>query len=236
MHCVGGFEVALPPITDISQRGTVRLIPSARLRPPVLAPLAPNQDFLRDLSDLEGATSGRLQSQARGQVGLSAHELVYGVPMHTFINAAFTYTRPGGNRFNDENRGAWYAGFDVETSLREVSYHLSKALKAVGRFENQTDYAELRADFIGPFFDVRDEEGPAAYLSEDTIVAYPAGQLLARSILRAGGNGIIYPSVRHNRGICIAAFRPHVVQNVRQGALWRLKWTGDPDPNFEIVS
>ena len=71
-------------------------------------------------------------------------------------DAAFTHTRPGGNRFNDENRGAWYCGFDADTAVGEVSYHLTRELEAIGRFENVTDYAELIADFFGQFHDLRD--------------------------------------------------------------------------------
>ncbi|MGZ8998628.1 MAG: RES family NAD+ phosphorylase [Allosphingosinicella sp.] len=44
-----------------------------------------------------------------------------------------------------------------------------------------------------------------------------------------GHNGIIYPSVRHRGGICIAALWPNVVQSVAQGAIHRLTWSGSPE-------
>ena len=54
---------------------------------------------------------------------------------------------------NGPDRGAWYCAFEVETAIDEVAYHLTKELAAIDRFENVTDYAELYADFIGPFHD-----------------------------------------------------------------------------------
>jgi hypothetical protein len=197
----------------------------------VLLALAANHGALEDLAELEGATSGRLMAQKGGLFDLDPRELVFGAPGHTFINAAFTYTRPGGSRFNGDERGAWYCGFAVETSLAEVSYHLTRELEAVGRFENVTDYAELIADFIGAFHDLRgDEFKTGECLSADIETAYPAGQTLAQR-LRAedGGIGILYPSVRHEGGTCLAAFHPGLVQNLRQGGVWRLEWRGSRD-------
>ena len=192
--------MAFPPTVEIAQRNTIRLISTGRLKGPVLLPLSANQGALEDLADLESATNGRLQAQDTGLPELDPRELVFGRPGYTFVNAAFTHTRPGGNRFNDENRGAWYCAFNVETSIGEVSYHLNRELEAIGRFENVTDYAELIADFFGSFHDIRSVDVTIEVaLSGDPAIAYPAGQSLAKR-LRAedSSNGIVYPSVRHS--------------------------------------
>jgi hypothetical protein len=220
--------VSLPPRTEIAQKNTIRLISTGRLKQPVLLALAANHGALEDLAELEGATSGRLMAQKGGLFDLDPRELVFGAPGHTFINAAFTYTRPGGSRFNGEERGAWYCGFAVETSLAEVSYHLTRELEAVNRFDNVTDYAELIADFIGAFHDLRGGKfKDSACLGTDIAAAYPAGQALAGRLRREDqGIGILYPSVRDKGGTCLAAFHPGLVQNLRQGGVWRLEWTG----------
>jgi hypothetical protein len=96
-----------PPTIDLAQRDTGRLISTARLKPPALSPLAAASGALEALAELESVTNGRLQAQETGLTGLDPRELVFRRPGYTFINAAFTYTRPGGNRFNDEDRGAW---------------------------------------------------------------------------------------------------------------------------------
>ena len=222
-----------PPTAELAQRDTIRLISTARLREPVLLPLATTQGALDDLADLESVTNGRLQAQETGLPDLDPRELAFGRPGHTFINAAFAHTRPGGNRFNGDDRGAWYCALDVETSLGEVSYHLTRELDAIGRFDNVTDYAELIADFFGPFHDLRSAdpaEEPA--LQSDPSVAYPAGQALALRLRKElQSNGVIYPSIRHPNGTCLAAFRPDLVLNLRQGGIWRLEWQGNPTPS-----
>lgn len=223
-----------PARVDIVQRDTVRLISTARLKEPILLALAPNQGALEDLAELEGATSGRLQAQEGGLLDLDPKELVFGRPGHTFINAAFTYTRPGGNRFNDDERGAWYCAFLAETALAEVAFHLSRELEAINRFENVTDYAELIADFVGRFHDLRGKTFASDdCLSADPAVAYPAGQALARWLRSEKDSpGLIYPSVRSAGGTCLVAFHPSLVQNLRQGAIWRLEWQGSSEPEI----
>lgn len=222
----------LPPTVEVSQRDTFRLISTGRLKDPVLLPLAAHHGALEDLAELEAVTNGRLQAQETGLPDLDPRELVFSRPGHSFINAACAHTRPGGNRFNGEDRGAWYCGFEAETSLGEVSYHLTRELEAIGRFENVTDYVELLADFHGPFHDLRSTDRTAEpALQADPETAYPAGQALALRLRRdASSNGLVYPSIRHPGGTCLVAFRPDLVQNLRQGGLWRLEWQGDPSP------
>jgi hypothetical protein len=227
----------LPPVVDLAQQNTVRLISTGRLKEPVLRALAPSHGALEELAALEGATNGRLQAQQVGLPELDPRELVFGRNGYTFINAAFTHTRPGGNRFNSEDRGAWYCAFDIETSIREVAYHLTRELSNIGRFENVTDYAELIADFYGAFHDLRTADRAAERaLSNDLNVAYPAGQALAvRLRSEVSSNGIVYPSIRRAGGTCLVAFHPGLVQNLRQGGIWRLEWQGTSEPAVTAV-
>ena len=218
---------------QLAQHDTIRLVPSARLKEASLAPLVDNDEEYEALVALEYATHGRLEAQASGLDDLDPKELVFGVPCFTFINAAFCYPRPGGNRFNDEHRGAWYCGFEVETSLAEVRYHLTRALHDAGMFYNTTDYAELFADFIGVFQDLILDNPRPDCLDPDIDVGYPAGQALAKKLRgEKGVSGIVYPSVRQSGGTCLVALYPAVVQNVRQGGLWRMTWSGKPEPTI----
>jgi hypothetical protein len=47
--------------------------------------------------------------------------------------------------------------------------------------------------------------------------------------------GIIYPSVRRERGTNLACFRPALVGNVRKGDAYRLTWAGSPQPVIETI-
>jgi hypothetical protein len=43
--------------------------------------------------------------------------------------------------------------------------------------------------------------------------------MLGHKLLTSGSAGIVYPSVRHKDGVCIACFRPPLVLNVRRGPM-----------------
>ena len=49
-----------------------------------------------------------------------------------------------------------YGGFQVETSLAEVRFHMTQMLEATGVFAATVDYAELHASFAGDFLDLRE--------------------------------------------------------------------------------
>ena len=227
-----GFD--LPLVREAFPR-TVRLVSSARLREAVLAPLADTAEELALLAEIEGATSGRLVAEERGLGALSSTELVYGVPHAKFINASFAYAKPRSPmRFNPAERGAWYAALAVETCLAEVGYHMAIALADAGDFNAVVEYGEMLASMSGVFVDLRQSAGHDC-LNADTAIGYPAGNIVAAMARQAGHNGIIYPSVRHSGGTCIAALWPNVVQSVAQGDVYRLTWAGSPDCTIEKV-
>ena len=134
---------------------TIRLVSSARLRDAVMAPLADDDDELALLAEIEGATSSRLIAEERGHGGLSAEELVHGVPHAKFINASFAYAKPREpGRFNPADRGAWYAALAVETCLAEVGHHLTQALADAADFNAVVEYGEMIASMSGIFLDL----------------------------------------------------------------------------------
>lgn len=210
---------------------TIRLVTTARLRAAVLAGLVDTDVEMDELAEIEGATSHRLIAEDRGVVGIPANTLIHGKPNKGFVNAAFAYAPPRNtNRFNGTDRGGWYAALEVETAIAEVGHHLTSHLASLGEagvFETTVFYAELYADFIGEFVDLRGAVG-AECLDPDPRVGYTAGNILADEAMARDLTGIIYPSVRRPEGINLAALWPHAVQSVTQGGVWRLRWSGSP--------
>lgn len=223
-----------PGLTQLRQFDTVRLIPSrfADAEDSVLAPLAESDAVLRDLFDLDNATNDRLRGESGLLPGIGMDELVFGVPNFRMINAAYTYARPEGSRFNDGDRGAWYCAFELETALAEVSFHKTVEYQEIGRFDDSVSYQALLADFTAAFHDLRGDNTYAECLTPDS---YIASQRLAAELLEAGSMGIIYPSVRRPEGTNLACFRPALVGNVRKGQAYRLTWAGSPLPVVEPI-
>ena len=219
-------------MSRVSARRTVRLISNANHKPPVLETLVSSYGARAHLEALESVTSARQNVQQKGIPGLAPEALASGYGF-TYINAALAYTRPYGNRFNPPGWGAWYCAFDCETSLQEVAFHLTRALQAAGGdFDNETRYIELLADFEADFVDLRHQNPMPDCLHPDTSIGYPAGQELADQVRQSGHNGIVYPSARHEAGVCLAAFWPGLIQNFQQGETWILKWAGSSTPTI----
>lgn len=225
---------AAPKLTALRQFDTCRLIPSrfAEIEDSVLAPLADNDDILRDLFDLDNATNDRLRGEYGGLPGIGVDELVFGVPNFRIINAAYTYPRPEGSRFNDGERGAWYCAFEPETALAEITFHKTVEYQEIGRFDDSVTYQTLLADFTSTFHDLRTARGFGRVLAPDS---YIASQQLAAQLLEAGSMGVIFPSVRRAGGTNLACFRPALVGNVRKGAAYRLTWAGSTTPAVESI-
>ena len=225
-------------ITSVNDRALVRLISETHHKPPVLRGLVDSDEEAAILAEIEGETSARLIAEAQGSPALDRRELAFARRSHdlalygqSHINAAFTYTRPTGNRFNTGARGAWYCAWDLLTSAQEVGYHRTRELGFIGRYEDEARYVELLADFIGDFPDLHGEAHPA--LDPEPDRGYPAGQRLAAELRAEGYRGLIYPSVRHPGGRCFVAFDPGIIQNVRPGASWKLVWQGAPEFTIE---
>jgi RES domain-containing protein len=230
--------------TEISDRGLVRLLPATYHKPPALRGLVDTDDELEILAEIEGLTSGRIQAERGRNPHIDPRELAWqrrSRDLHIYgdshINAAFTYTRTGGNRFNSEGRGAWYCAWDVMVSVSEVAWHRTRELGYTGCFEDSARYVEMLADFIGVFDDVTDEPDHVA-LNVDLDVGYPEGQSLEQHLRREGSRGLIYPSARAPApgGNCLVCFEPRAIQNVRPGASWDIVWEGTPDYSINAVA
>ena len=119
----------------------MRLISNANHKPPVLLALASTYGALESLEALESVTNQRQQAQQKGVPGIAPEALAAGYG-YNFVNAAFAYTRPNGNRFNPPDWGVWYSAFNLDTALQEAAYHLTRAIAAAGaEFDNETRYS-----------------------------------------------------------------------------------------------
>lgn len=205
-------------IIRIDQTGTHRLIPAKYGRKSVLESLPLPADVLADLSELDAATNERKIAERGGNNAIGPAELLLGVPEASIVNAAFTHPGPFGGRFHGAQRGAWYAGFELETAIAEAGFHKRRFL-ADGRIEGRYtfEYVDLLADFSGEFHSLSATEQKSCLKRAPIPECYRASQALANKLLFEGSNGIVYPSVRRPPGKCVACFRPALVFHPRRG-------------------
>ena len=220
-----------PSVQLVRQNDTHRLIPSkySANGDSVLVRIADDDGHLKDIFELDNATNDRLLAENNRLPGIGIDELVFGIPYFRIVNAAFCHAHPNGSRFNGPDRGAWYAGFDLETSQAEVAFHKSVELAEVNWLTEEITYDDYLADFSSNFHDIR---GDAQYANCINPDSYVASQGLAETLLKDEGLGIVYPSVRHTAGTCLACFRPALVGNVRKAKTYLFTWEGTTSPEI----
>jgi hypothetical protein len=204
---------------------TCRLVPSRYPSVGILDRVATSDD-LPYIFELESWTNDRISTELGILHRIPREEWVTGRPMASVIMAAFCHPRPGGGRFNGPDRGAWYAGTELETAHAEVIYHRGKELAEIGVTETRLEMRLYLADFNAEFEDVR---GNKSLHDPDS---YTVSQAFARKLLVRGGNGVLYRSVRRRGGECVACFRPLLVLNVRSDAHFEYRWEGLGRPSI----
>jgi len=222
------------PVSRVRRANTHRLVSSKYSvgEESVLTRIADSESHLKDIFDLDNRTNDRLLAEHQLLPGIGAHELVFGFPFSSIVNAAYTHANPMGSRFNGPERGAWYAAFELRTSQAEVAFHKTVQLAEINRLEDEVTYDDYLADLNAEFHDLREAADFASCLAADS---YVDSQLLAERLLAEGSLGVVYPSVRRAQGTCIACFRPALVTNVRRGSTTRFAWTGGAVPKIEEV-
>jgi len=178
--------------------------------------------------ELEGWTNDRISAELGLLPTLPPGEWVLGHPHATAIMAAYCHPHSEGGRFNENTRGAWYAALLLETAFAETIYHRAKELEEIG-VHARVEMRQYLADFDADFEDVR--ASPAFDHLHDPD-SYAAGQVLCARLLRSGSNGVLYRSVRHAGGECLACYRPALVNNVRPAAHFEYVWSGGSTPKI----
>jgi len=211
-----------PALVAVRRVDTHRLIPS-RFPPAGVFEAVASADDLEAVLDLEGWTNDRISADLGVVHVLPKDEWLTGTPNASIVMAAFCHPHPEGGRFNTPELGAWYAAFSLDTAIAETVYHRTEELDEIGVTDTFVHVREYLADFDCAFHDVRPSPAFDDCREPDS---YSAGQALCRALRPAGSNGVLFRSVRHIGGECVACYRPKLVGNVRQGGHYEYRWEG----------
>jgi len=147
-------------------------------------------------------------------------------PGASYVMASFTHLNPKGSRFSNGSYGVYYAGREFETALRETVHHYELFYADSDLGIRRSEPMRVLAGMVNAeFLDV--ESLPAMELQQVLDPSnYAAGQGLAAGIRDSGAKGLVYPSVRHPTGECIAAFKPKAVGIPIQAKHLEYHWNG----------
>jgi RES domain-containing protein len=195
----------------------------------IIRTIYPPVDLFEDIAppadwDLLTAAEARTNPRvldAIGDLGLvPANRRVSG-PTASLAMAAFTHVsrdRPG--RFSDGSFGVWYCGDRFEVALAETAHHFERFMRSTNEPPGDADYRELVCAVHGS---VARAAAPSLLDPDD----WSDGQVFGQAVRQGGGDGVIYPSVRHPAGEAMALFWPDCIElPVTQARQFRYGWDG----------
>jgi len=207
-------------LIDLNGQKQFRIIPS--VYPPV--------NFFEDLVDpaemetlweIESLTNERLRQEAGDIFLVSTEDRVSG-PGSSVIMAAFTHlSKP--TRFSDGSYGVYYAGFSRETAIRETVYHRESFLKATNEGPSEVTMRLYEGMILKPLHDIREKKFGGLHDPD----SYFESQAFGRTSRKQNAWGLVYNSVRHHGGTCMAAFRPPAISIPKQISHLKYLWNGE---------
>lgn len=209
-------------VSEVSWQPCYRVV-SSRFPPIALYERVARAEDWDALYWLESLTNPRLRDEVGDIELVPPADRVFG-PGSSAVMAAFTHLNPDGSRFADSTFGAFYAAASLDTSIAETRFHREAFLRATHQPPIEIDMRTYLTDVTASFHDIRGKREQMADIYDPD--SYAASQKLARALRLAGSNGIVYDSVRHSGGQCLAIYRPRLVQNCRQGTHLRYVWDG----------
>ena len=210
------------PVSAIAWKPCYRIVPS-RFPPISLFEDVADPADLEAVYAIEAMTNDRLREEA-GELRLVPPEDRVSGPGTTAIMAAFTHLNPEGDRFTDGSYGVFYASHSVETAIAETTHTRVRFLAATEEPAQELDMRVYAVDLTADLHDIRGlrDEHPALY----DPVHFATSQHFAAGLRDAGSDGIVYQSVRHDGGECVAVFRPRLLSNCRQERHLCYVWDG----------
>lgn len=210
------------PISRVEWAGAVRIIRS--VHPPI--------DLFEDIADpadwplllsAEQKTNPRIMVTI-GDLDRVPVDRRVGGPGASWLMAPFTHAstdRP--SRFSAGTYGVLYAGDRFETALFETIHHHARFMARTAEAPGWTSqFREILIDIAADLHELRGR-GHDSLLDPES---YAESQALGADLRARGSDGIVYPSVRHRGGQCVALFYPDGASTPVQGRHLDYHWNG----------
>ncbi len=179
-----------------------------------------HEDFVAAI-EVEALTNPRIREELGDLRKIRPADFVSGKGT-TSIVAAFTYSEA--SRFCDGTYGVYCAAREEDTAVAESLYHTEKRLREWHEPSIDVDKRIYTASVAGSFDDERSKGMRSRIYDRDD---YSASQDYARKLYAEDAvDGILYWSVRHKTGECVAAFRARQISDCRVHKYVQFRWDG----------
>jgi len=145
-------------------------------------------------------------------------------PGSSVVMAAFTHLSPNrATRFTDGHFGIYYAGLSKETAIKETVYHRERFMRSTNESACEITMRVYEGKLIKPLHDIRGNQYKKLHHPD----SYKESQLFGHKLKKLNSWGLIYNSVRHPSGYCIAAFRPPAISIPSPHSHIKYVWNGE---------
>lgn len=127
-------------------------------------------------------------------------------------------------RFSDGQRGVWYGASTELTAVAERAYHTNRVFQESNTPPTVVQMAVIEAKLDGVLADIRGRQTDLAALYNKS--EYSASQVFGDEQYQRGAYGVVYDSLRKNRGQCVAVFRPSILREAQVTHLTEWVWDG----------
>ncbi|MCF6210307.1 MAG: RES family NAD+ phosphorylase [Gammaproteobacteria bacterium] len=178
---------------------------------------------------LESLTNDRLQDEV-GNIALVAPKDRVTGPGTTAIMAAFTHTGTE-SRFTKGQYGIYYAGLDLDTAIAESRFSRSRFLQVTSEGPQVLTMRCYHCVVDAALVDVCGD--PKVHDPDSFVHAQAVGEQLKQQ----DELGILYRSIRHAKGECVALLRPKALTPPAvQAGHYQFHWDGNKITNVLSVS
>lgn len=181
-----------------------------------------NADELETAYALEALTNPRIRDEVGDILQVPPEERVVGTGSSP-IMAAFTHIGTP-SRFTDGRFGIYYAGVELKTAIEEARCSRERFLAATDESACAITMRCYQCAVIKPLLDVRGERYDYLYNKD----SYTASQTFGREQRDKQRWGLLYHSVRHEGGNCVAVFKANAMQPPAQTVgHYEFVWNGE---------
>lgn len=209
-------------VSRVVWKPTYRLVPS-RFPPISIYERVADPADLDAIFAIENLTNERLRQEAGDIQLVPPGDRISGTGTSP-IMAAFTHLNPEGSRFSDGTYGAYYAGKDLETAITETAFHRARFLARTKEAPCEIDMRSYKADLDAELTDIRGQQARLSRVYDPE--SYVDSQRFGREDRASGSYGIVFDSVRHTGGECVAIFKPKALAPCVQGPHYTYVWDG----------
>ena len=207
------------PLVELDWPCHYRIIPS-KYPPIALYENLIDPDLLPEAYAIEALTNERLREEAGEIDHVLPEDRIVG-PGSSPVMAAFTH--PAEGRFSGGSYGVYYAADTLETALAETRHSRAAFMRRTHEEPGEIDMRTYVGEILKPARDVRGLGFEALHLPDD----WSPAQAFGRHARDQQEWAIVYNSVRHSGGQCLAALRPPAVSIPRPGPHFGYYWDGE---------